>query len=131
MIDFNPESLRELSERGVAGTFGDLGSLDSLEHAHLHDCKLIVSTIPDMLLKGTDNATLVKTLRAVAPHASVVAVADDARHEQLLRPEGAEHLINPHTLAAESIAGLIKDALRPRESTPPLPLQPLPTHNAA
>ena len=129
-IDFNPESLRELREHGVAGTFGDLGSLDSLEHAHLHDCKLIITTVPDMLLKGTDNATLVKVLGSVAPHASVVAVANDARHEQLLRAEGAEYVINHHTLAAESIAVLIKSALAEDEPAP-MPIQPVPKHDAA
>ena len=130
-IDFNPESLRELRERGVAGTFGDISSLDSLEHAHLHDCRLVVSTVPDMLLKGTDNATLVKILRTLAPHASVVAVADDTRHEQVLRAEGAEFVINHHTLAADLIAALIKAAVTDDDPAPPLPLQPIPTHNAA
>jgi Kef-type K+ transport system membrane component KefB len=118
-VDFNPETLRELRERGVAGTFGDLSSLDSLEHAHLHDCKLIVSTIPDMLLKGTDNQTLVKVLRSLAPHAAVVAVADDARHEQVLRAEGAEHVINHHTLAADLIAALVKGAVTDKPADHP------------
>ena len=67
VIDFNPETLRELNEKGVAGMFGDLSSFDTLEHAHLHHAKVIVSTIPDMLLKGTDNQTLVKTCRADRP----------------------------------------------------------------
>ena len=112
-IDFNPETLRQLGECGVVGSFGDLSSLDSLEHAHLHDAKLVVSTIPDMLLKGTDNQTLVKVVGNLAPHAAVVAVADDARHEQVLRTEGAAHVINHHTLAAESIAALIQAAVQP------------------
>ena len=124
-VDFNPETLRELRERGVEGTFGDLSSLDSLEHAHLHDCRLIVSTIPDMLLKGTDNQTLVKTIRSIAPHAEVVAVADDARHEQVLRAEGADHVINHHTLAADLIAALVKSAAT--ATTPSAPVHIAPT----
>ena len=123
-VDFNPETLRELRERGVAGTFGDLSSLDSLEHAHLHDCRLIVSTIPDMLLKGTDNQTLVKVLRNLAPRASVVAVADDARHEQVLRAEGAEHVINHHTLAADLIAALVRSAVPETSAPAPVHLPP-------
>jgi Kef-type K+ transport system membrane component KefB len=131
-VDFNPETLRELRERGVEGTFGDLSSLDSLEHAHLHDCKLVVSTIPDMLLKGTDNQTLVKVLRSLAPHASVVAVADDARHEQVLRAEGAEFVINHHTLAADLIAALVKAAVTEEPApAPPVHIPPAPQHNAA
>ena len=109
VVDFNPETLRNLAARGVAGTFGDLASHDTLEHAHLHNCELIVSTIPDTLLKGTDNQTLVKVCRSLAPKATVVATADDARHEQVLRAEGAEFVINPHTLAAGQLAALIAE----------------------
>ena len=130
-VDFNPETLRELRERGVEGKFGDLSSLDSLEHAHLHDCKLIVSTIPDMLLKGTDNQTLAKVLRSLAPHAAVVAVADDARHEQVLRSEGAEHVINHHTLAADLIATLIKSAAAEKHAEAPVPVSAVPQPTAA
>jgi hypothetical protein len=43
----------------------------------------------------------------VAPKAAVVATADDARHERVLRAEGAEFVLNPYTLAAEQLAALI------------------------
>jgi Kef-type K+ transport system membrane component KefB len=102
VIDFNPETLRDLKEEGIAGMFGDLSSFDTLEHAHLHHAKVIVSTIPDMLLKGTDNQTLVKACRAIAPHAMIVATADDNHHEQILREEGADLVLNPNQLAADA-----------------------------
>ena len=111
IIDFNTEVLREMRERGVTGTFGDLSSLDTLEHAHLHHAKMILSTIPDMLLKGTDNQTLVKACRALAPHAAIVATADDARHEQVLRAEGADFVVNPNSLAGDLTAALVVAAV--------------------
>jgi Kef-type K+ transport system membrane component KefB len=103
-IDFNPETLRELGSKGVFGTFGDIGSLDTLAHSHLDHAKLILCTIPDMLLKGTSNETLVRSCRSVAPAALIVAVADDAAHEQRLRAAGADFVIAPHTLVAEELA---------------------------
>ncbi len=103
VIDFNPETLRELNEKGIAALFGDLSSVDTLEHAHLHHAKMIISTIPDMLLKGTDNQTLVKACRAISPHAVIVATADDNQHEQVLRGEGADVVLNPNQLAAEVV----------------------------
>ena len=102
VIDFNPETLRELKERGIAGMFGDLSSFDTLEHAHLHHAKVIVCTVPDMLLKGTDNETLVKTCRAIAPHATILATADDTHHAEILREEGADLVLNPNQLAADA-----------------------------
>jgi Kef-type K+ transport system membrane component KefB len=103
VIDFNPETLRELGEKGVAGTFGDLSSLDALEHAHLHHAKVIVITVPDMLMKGTDNQTLVKACRTLAQHATIVATADDTHHEQILREEGADVVMNPNQLTADAL----------------------------
>jgi voltage-gated potassium channel Kch len=109
VIDFNPEVLAELKERGVGGMFGDISSLDALEHAHLHHAKLVLCTIPDMLLKGTDNQTLVQTIRAVAPHARIAATANDAKHAQLLREEGADVVLNHHELAAELLMKLVAE----------------------
>jgi Kef-type K+ transport system membrane component KefB len=111
VIDFNPETLRDLAERGITGMFGDLGSFDTLEHAHLHHAKLIVSSIPDMLLKGTDNQTIVKTCRAIAPHATIVATADDAHHADILRKEGADFVLNPNELSAQSVLPELTKAL--------------------
>lgn len=111
VIDFNPETLHELSERGVAGMFGDLGSLDTLEHAHLQHSQIILCTIPDMLLKGTDNITLVKSCRALAPRAIIVATADDPNHARHLKAEGATHTLSPHNWLAEELAFLVAETV--------------------
>jgi Kef-type K+ transport system membrane component KefB len=103
VVDFNPEVLRDLNEKGIAGMFGDLSSFDTLEHAHLHHARVIVCTVPDMLLKGTDNQTLVKACRAIAPHATIVATADDNHHAEILREEGADVVVTPNQLAAEAV----------------------------
>lgn len=111
VIDFNPETLNELAERGVAGMFGDLGSMDTLEHAHLQHSQIILCTIPDMLLKGTDNITLVKSCRALAPRAVIVATADDPNHARHLKAEGATHTLSPHNWLAEELAFLVAETL--------------------
>jgi voltage-gated potassium channel Kch len=123
-IDFNTETLADLGKKGIFGTFGDLGSMDTLGHSHLGHAKLILCTIPDMLLKGTNNETLVRTCRSVAPEAKIVATADDASHEQALKDAGADFVIAPHTLIAEELAFVIggvlsgenSDALRGRNA---------------
>ncbi len=103
VVDYNPEVLSELKRRGVAGAFGDLGSADTLAHVHLDHATLIISTIPDMLLKGTDNQALVKTCRALSPEAHIVAIADSAEHEQRLRAAGASSALLPYGLLAERL----------------------------
>ena len=102
-VDFNPENLKQLKARGIDGLFGDLSSLDTLHHAHLHHTKVIFCTIPDMLLKGTNNLTLVKGLRLIAPHSKIVATADDDKHEQALLDAGAAMALKPYDLMAERL----------------------------
>jgi voltage-gated potassium channel Kch len=103
VIDFNPVALQEVKARGVAGLFGDIGSIEVLKHAHITHARFILSTIPDLLLKGVDNVELVRMCKAIAPRADVIATADDAVHEQRLRAEGAAATVRIYEIAADAL----------------------------
>jgi Kef-type K+ transport system membrane component KefB len=107
VVDFNPETLKTLQKRGVAATFGDLSSADSLEHLHLAQADIIISTIPDILLKGTNNRTLVKACRALAPTAHIVALADTIEQEGQLKAAGASIVLSPHTVVGAAFSQII------------------------
>lgn len=104
VIDFNPVSLDEVRGRGIRALFGDLGSLETLQHAHIGHAGHIISTIPDLLLRGVDNLRLVRMCRSIAPHAHIVATADDDRHEQRLRAEGADGVMRLYESASMELA---------------------------
>jgi hypothetical protein len=101
VFDYNPEVLAGLKRRGVAGAFGDLASADTLAHLHLDHATLIISTIPDQLLKGTDNLSLVKACRALAPEAHIGAIAESEEHQQRLHAAGASSTLQPYAMLAE------------------------------
>jgi len=107
VVDFNPVALEEVKAKGVCGMFGDISSLETLKHAHLDHVQVVLSTIPDLLLRGIDNLGLVRLSRAVAPHAAIVATANDQRHEHRLRAEGATFVVRPHELVGECLAGFV------------------------
>jgi Kef-type K+ transport system membrane component KefB/voltage-gated potassium channel Kch len=107
VIDFNPVTLDELKARGIAGMFGDISSMETLKHAHIHHARFIVSTIPDLLLKGIDNQQLVRMCKAIAPKASIIATADDAAHEQELRQEGASSVVRLYELASDTVTEIL------------------------
>ncbi len=106
-IDFHPETLRQLKARGVAGHFGDLASLDTLHHAHLDRARLIISSIPDMLLKGITNRALVLAARSLAPHATIVATADRPEQQADLLAAGADVVLSPYELMGDRLAELM------------------------
>lgn len=107
VIDFNLETLKELQKINVKGIFGDISSMDTLEHAHVADADIILSTIPDMLLKNTSNHRLVKTCRMLAPNAMIVATADYTEQIEELKINGANEVLLPYALVGESIAQMI------------------------
>ena len=104
VIDFNPETLRQLAAEGVTGRFGDIGSLDTLHHAHLEHARLIISSVPDSLLKGVDNLALVNLVRSLAPHAEIIATAETDAVRTRLLAAGATDVLNPYELIGAQLA---------------------------
>ena len=107
VIDFNLETLRALKARGVSGHFGDLASPDTLHHAGLHHAAMVLSTIPDMMLKGVDNLGLVRTCVSQAPGARIVATADTEAQAVRLREAGAHEVLLPYQLQAVHLAQML------------------------
>jgi Kef-type K+ transport system membrane component KefB len=116
VIDFNLEVLKELNDRNVKGIFGDISSRDTLEHAHVAHAEVILSTIPDMLLKGTNNQSMVATCRAIAPNAVIVATADSIDQVEILKTSGANEVLLPYALIGDHLAQFVVNACRSRES---------------
>ena len=115
VIDFNLEVLKELSDRNVQGIFGDISSMDTLEHAHVAGADIILSTIPDMLLKGTNNQSIVMTCRTMAPNAVIVACADSIDQIDILKASGANEVLLPYTLIGDHLAQYVADTCREME----------------
>ena len=80
IIDFNLETVRELSSQHIAHYYGDFAHADTLLHAGVADTRIIVSSIPDLLLRGTSNIKITQMCR------------------KLNAPPPAFHLETPRTL---------------------------------
>lgn len=112
VIDFNIEVLRELKARNIKGVFGDISNMDTLGHAHVAAAEIILSTIPDMLLKGTNNHSIVKTCRAMAPNAVIVATADSVVELEVLKTAGANEVFLPYALIGAHLAQFVDATYR-------------------
>jgi|UniRef100_A0A7C3WQ19 Kef-type K+ transport system membrane component KefB len=107
VIDFNPEILDKLKARKVHALFGDISSVDTLAHAHIQQAKVIISSIPDMMLKGTNNLWLVQTCRQLAPQAVIVATAESEPQKEELKKAGAHHVILPYYLLGHALLEVV------------------------
>ena len=83
VIDFNVALHESIRELGATVKYGDLANPETLHHLGLNQCHVIVCTIPDDLLRGIDNRSLVHVVREMAPNASIISNAiatDEIKH---------------------------------------------------
>jgi Kef-type K+ transport system membrane component KefB len=111
VIDFNPDVHAELKRRGIACKYGDVASMQTLHHAEVHDAKLVVSTIPDTILKGTSNLRLLQQARRLCPHASVVVTANRTAAALELYDAGADFVFVPRLHSAAQMAKILEEGL--------------------
>jgi len=111
VIDFNPQVHAELVKRGIACRYGDVSNMETLHHADVHDAKLVVSTIPDNILKGTSNMRLLKQARRLCPHARVIVTANRAGSALALYEAGADYVFIPHLLSSAQRAAMLEEGL--------------------
>jgi voltage-gated potassium channel Kch len=112
VIDFNPEVHAELQRRGIACVYGDVAHMDTLHHANIHGAALIVSTIPNAILKGTDNARLLRQARNLSPHAHVIVTAESLPAARYLYQQGADYVFLPRLHSAVQMAAVIEEGLQ-------------------
>jgi len=111
VIDFNPDVHAELLRRGIACRYGDVSNMQTLHHAEVHDAKLVVSTIPDAILRGTDNLRLLKHARRLWPQARVIVTANRAASALALYDAGADYVFVPRLHSAAQMAAILEQGL--------------------
>jgi Kef-type K+ transport system membrane component KefB len=92
VLDFNPVVFHELKSRQVKVLYGDIANANTLAHAGVVDAEIVISSVPDSLLKGTTNEKLVRYVRAVNPTTKIVATADVFAQVDELYAAGADYV---------------------------------------
>jgi len=111
VVDFNPEIHESLQSVGVKVVYGDISHLDTLYHAGIHDVKIVVSTIPDTILVGTDNLKIIRHMRDVCPNAKIIVTAESIERALKMYAEGADYVFIPRVLAADRLMSVIDGIL--------------------
>jgi len=107
VVDFNPEAHQKLTTAGFRCMYGDLSHPDTLKHLELEHAKVLVCTIPDHILKGVTNLTLLKALKKLAPNSQVIVTAETLSSAREMYENGADYVFLPRMLSAEYLADLL------------------------
>ena len=110
VIDFNPEVIERLRQRGIEVIYGDISQRDTLLHAGLAQAEIIVCSLPDMLLKGVSNLKLLQQLREINPSAQIVMHAERLSEIGPLYAAGASYVSAPRLLEAHDLLRAIEAA---------------------
>ncbi|MBX3161116.1 MAG: cation:proton antiporter [Deltaproteobacteria bacterium] len=111
VIDINQKVHDQIRQRGAQAAYGDIGAVDVLRHAGVSGAEVIVSTVPDELLRGTSNAAIVRTVRSLAPNATIIANCTKISQVGPVRAAGADHVFRAPSEVALGILPAIYAAL--------------------
>ena len=106
-VDFDPETVRRLRQRGLAVRFGDAEDAAFLETLPLARCDWLVTTLPTW----EANRVWLHALKVLGVPGCITGVVGDERHGRDLRAAGAARVINPFHDAADHAAQTITDSL--------------------
>ena len=95
VVDFSPVARDGLLKRHVPVIYGDVSHRETLVHAGVDKAEVLISTVPDSLLKGTTNARLVRLLRELNPTARIIATVDVLAQAKELLDAGADYVNVP------------------------------------
>jgi Kef-type K+ transport system membrane component KefB len=99
-VDFDPETIDSLRQRGLDLRFGDSQDHDFLESLPLERAAWIISTLPDL----ESNRHLLRALAQRALVGEVAVVARDDRQGALLKQSGAPVVLYPVRNAVDYVA---------------------------
>ncbi|MEX1140006.1 MAG: cation:proton antiporter [Bacteroidota bacterium] len=107
VLDFNPEVLQRLRDRGINASYVDISHFDALDEIGIHRASMVICTLPDDFLRGTSNEALLKYLKARKLKGKVIVYANSVHDALRLYEGGADHVILPHIITGEQLASLV------------------------
>ncbi len=103
VVDFNPLVSRELQRRGVRIIYGDITQRDTLVHAGVAHAEVIICTLPNTVLKGSNNLRLARELRAINPNGRLIMHAEKLADVASLYAAGVDYASVPRLVEAERL----------------------------
>ena len=108
VIDFNPVVHARLKERQVHAIYGDITSRDVLHHAGVTQAEIIICSLSNTVLKGSDNLKMLRQLRELNPTAKIIVHAELLTDIPKLYAAGASFVTTPRLLEAADLLQVVE-----------------------
>lgn len=100
VVDFSPEVYRKLAAMDIPVVYGDISHLDTLEHVGIERAQVVISTVSEDFLRGTDNVLLLRQIRRLNPDAKVILSAETLARAREMYEAGADYVVLPRVETA-------------------------------
>lgn len=111
VVDFNIALHPAIREAGAHVHYGDLSNTETLHHVGLDQAQVIVCTIPDDLLRGISNRSLVRVVRGMCPDAVIIANSVSLSQVEEIYAAGADWVYQSRLEAARGLGEAVEQAL--------------------
>lgn len=111
VVDFNVALHDAIRATGAHVVYGDIANPATLMHAGIDSAEIVISTVPDDLLKGTSNLALARELRRLAPEATVIVNALALSNAAEMYEAGADYVFSFRTETSRGVVGAIHATL--------------------
>lgn len=112
VVDFNPDIIKELSNKKISCIYGDIGNPEILDRLNLNGAKFVVSTIPDKF----NNTYLIRKVKKINPEALVFVTAEYIDDALELYEKGADYVMIPQVVGGERGIACLKGIISEKKS---------------
>lgn len=105
IVDYNPEVIDSLSEKGVESRYGDAGDTELLDELDLCKSQMIISTVKDY----DTNALMIRKVRERNKDIIIITVSNQEDEAIDLYRKGSTYVILPHHLGGHHAAMMIEE----------------------
>lgn len=103
VVDNDPERTEEVQQLKQLAVLGDATSESVLEEANITQARAIVTTLPT----DAQNVFIALTARNLCPSIMIIAIAEHASSCKKLRQAGANKIVMPHRVGAQTMERMI------------------------
>ncbi len=104
VVDFNPEVVNKLTDRGETAIFADVSDPDVVELTNMKEAKMIISTVKDL----NDSLSLLSEIKQLKIAVPTIVDAETAYQAGELYKAGASYVIFPHFVSGLHLGQLMK-----------------------
>jgi len=104
VIDFNPDIISRLNNRGEEAILSDASDPDVLEISNMQEAKMIISTVKDL----DDSLALLSLLRQKKIEVPTIVDAETPSQASILYDAGASYVIFPHFVSGLHLGSVMK-----------------------